>query len=117
LTLTYFYAQKIDDNSIIDIAWGLGFIVQAGVQLLCKSMMPNNTPIGWRDILVVGLVALWGIRLTWHIGKRHEGEDWRYKEVLRKRYAHKNINIFRLKVYLFVFMLQWFIMTLCSIAP
>jgi steroid 5-alpha reductase family enzyme len=28
LTITFFIAQRIDDYSIIDFAWGMGFVVQ-----------------------------------------------------------------------------------------
>jgi steroid 5-alpha reductase family enzyme len=27
-TITFFAAQAMDDNSIIDVAWGLGFLLQ-----------------------------------------------------------------------------------------
>lgn len=107
LTVTYFYAQKIEDNSIIDIAWGLGHILQVGVQVLIKLVIPTQS-LHWRDFLLLGLVTLWGLRLTWHIGKRHSGEDWRYRDVLRKRFAHKNLIIFRIKIYIWIFMLQFF---------
>mmetsp|Transcript_32833 Transcript_32833/g.29129 ORF Transcript_32833/g.29129 Transcript_32833/m.29129 type:complete len:299 (+) Transcript_32833:31-927(+) len=115
LTITFFYAQKIEDNSIIDIAWGLGHIIQAGLQVYFKFILPNKS-IHWRDLLVFGLITLWGLRISWHIGKRHSGEDWRYRDILRKRYAHKNPFVFKLKIYLLVFILQWFFMTISCMA-
>jgi steroid 5-alpha reductase family enzyme len=111
LTITFFVAQSMNDNSIIDIAWGLGFMVQCGLQLLCRTTLVDKDPISWRPLLVFALVSLWSIRLSWHIGSRHGGEDWRYK-ILRKRFHHPNPLIFKIKIYLLIFILQWVMMSI-----
>ena len=64
----------LQDNSIVDIAWGLGFIVIAGSTLLQSSA---NLQV----ILCIVAVIAWGMRLSLHIFFRklaHPGEDFRY---------------------------------------
>jgi len=34
------------------------------------------------------MVTIWGLRLAIHIGRRHKGEDWRYAELIKPRWAH-----------------------------
>jgi len=62
------------DNSIVDVAWGVGFILIAlSTFFLDKGRNP-------RQILVTALVILWGSRLALHILRRNKGkgEDYRY---------------------------------------
>ena len=69
----YFVALAKKDNGIVDILWGLIFIVPNLISL-CISGNWNE-----RTILVFVLVCIWGLRLAWHIGSRHSGkEDFRY---------------------------------------
>ena len=69
----YFFAQVKKDNGIIDILWGLIFIVPNLISL-CISGNWNE-----RTILVFVLISIWGLRLAYHIGSRHSGkEDFRY---------------------------------------
>ena len=35
------------------------------------------------SITVYAMIAFWGIRLAYHIGKRYKGEDVRYVELLK----------------------------------
>jgi steroid 5-alpha reductase family enzyme len=62
------------DASIVDIAWGPMFVVLAAVGAAFGD--------GWsgRQLLVLAMVALWGLRLGWHIRRRNrgKGEDPRY---------------------------------------
>jgi len=62
------------DNSIVDIGWGPGFILVAGLTLLWRG------EIVWRPLLVSILIAVWGFRLGIHIYLRKRGkpEDFRY---------------------------------------
>lgn len=61
-------------NDVADVAWGLGFVLLAWAGLLLADGTSG------RSLLVTGLVSVWGIRLAWHIGRRHIGkpEDFRY---------------------------------------
>lgn len=64
------------DNSIVDIAWGLGFIL---VALLAFFLEREFTV---RHILVTVSVLIWGTRLAVHIfiRNRGRGEDFRYAQ-------------------------------------
>lgn len=61
-------------NDVADVAWGLGFVLLAWAGFLVADETST------RSLLVTGLVSVWGIRLAWHIGRRHVGkpEDFRY---------------------------------------
>ena len=71
----FIYGQVIKNNSIVDIFWGLGFIVACWSGYFLKPTFSLNA------LLVTTLVTLWGGRLSYHIGKRNHGkeEDFRYQ--------------------------------------
>ncbi|MFO7697345.1 MAG: DUF1295 domain-containing protein [Anaerolineae bacterium] len=62
------------NNSIVDIGWGLGFVVVAAYVLL--STASPSVPL----FVIALLVAIWGLRLSYHIMRRNLGkpEDFRY---------------------------------------
>jgi steroid 5-alpha reductase family enzyme len=64
--------------SVVDTAWGLGFVVVAVVAAVVGD------GAGWRRILVLVMVALWGLRLAWHMHRRNsgKGEDPCYAAML-----------------------------------
>ena len=76
MAIIFTIAQIKKDNSIVDIAWGPGFIL---VSILTFSM---SQKFMFRQILVLALVVLWGTRLALHITvrKRGRGEDFRYAQ-------------------------------------
>lgn len=68
----FFLALYKKDNSIVDIGWGVGFIVLALFSLCYTGLyLP-------RQLITTLLVIIWGIRISLHIGVRHKGEDIRY---------------------------------------
>ena len=70
----YFWAQIIKDTSIVDIGWGIGFVLIAWTLWFAQDEPSSNYS------LIMLAVTLWGLRLGWHIFSRHRGrgEDWRY---------------------------------------
>jgi steroid 5-alpha reductase family enzyme len=77
MTLVFFLALKRQDNSIVDVAYGLGFVLSGWSGSLVYG---NGEP---RQLLMVALVSLWGLRLAGHIAMRkqnEEGEDPRYRQ-------------------------------------
>ena len=74
MTVWFVLALLRRDNSIADIAWGLGFVVVTGVTL-AGGAGPSA-----RSILASGFVFIWGLRLAVHIlfRNRKRGEDPRY---------------------------------------
>ena len=75
LTLVWMISVRLQDASVADIFWGLGFVQLAW--LYC-FLSPEVTPRSW---LVAALITLWGTRLSLHIFRRHrgKGEDPRYQ--------------------------------------
>jgi steroid 5-alpha reductase family enzyme len=102
-TLWYALATFTKNAGIIDIGWGLGFVVVALYQ-----QITNGVTFGW--ILVI-MVALWGLRLAYHIGKRNLGkpEDFRYAN-FRKEWGKS----FFVRAYFQLFLFQGLLMGIVS---
>ena len=85
------------DNSIVDVGWGLGFILIA-VTALIKA--PLLTP---QNLLITSLITIWGLRLSIYIFIRNHGtgEDYRYAQ-WRKEWGKYVV----LRAFFQVFMLQ-----------
>lgn len=99
MTLWFLAALAKKDNSVADIAWGLGFVVVAASTFLFRRgalLLP---------LVVTVLVAVWGLRLSVHIlaRSRKRGEDPRYAE-WRRKWGRS----FVWRSYLQVFLLQGF---------
>lgn len=77
MTLVWLASLVLRDASIVDVFWGLGFVVVAWIYLAARE------PRTLRGDVVVGLVTLWGVRLSLHIlwRGRGKGEDYRYREM------------------------------------
>jgi steroid 5-alpha reductase family enzyme len=75
MLLAFAVALHKKDNGIADIAYGGGFILLALVTLLLGSQEVLA-------LIVSALVFVWGIRLSFRIGKRNwnKPEDFRYKK-------------------------------------
>lgn len=97
MALVFVVALFKKDNSIVDIAWGLGFIL---VTLLTFFL---EKEFFVRHVLVTVLVLIWGIRLTVHIfiRNRGRGEDFRYAQ-WRREWG----KLFVLRSFFQIFMLQ-----------
>lgn len=102
-TLLFLYSLKIRDNSIVDVFWGFGFMIIALVSFFqSEQWLPQY--------VLTGLVLLWGIRLTSHIGfrKLREGkEDPRYA---KWREEWGSGWYFRIRSFLQVYILQMVLM-------
>lgn len=97
-------AQILKNNSIVDIAWGLGF---TAVTLTLGLLDIEQASLAW--IMLLAMIWIWGIRLSSHIGYRNWGkpEDFRYQNFRLKWGKHPYWGAF-----LQVFVLQGFIMWL-----
>lgn len=80
VTLVWLLSVARRDASIVDVFWGLGFVLAAWVY---RGFGP---PAGWRQWLVLALVTIWGVRLAGYIfwRNRGHGEDYRYREMRRR---------------------------------
>ena len=106
MIVVFFLAWIWEDNSIVDIAWGGGFIVVALFSLLQGD---HVTP---RSLLVTALVVIWGLRLGWHISRRNRGrgEDFRYR-AWRASWG----KWFRWRSFFQIFMLQGLILVVVAL--
>ena len=77
---TFFVARRLGRYNVVDVVWGPGFVLVAGVAPLVGS------GDGARALLLFALTGLWGIRLGVHIAaqSRGKGEDPRYEEMLER---------------------------------
>lgn len=107
--IVLFIAGQIKkNNSIIDIFWGLGFVIAALYAVIA------NSAYSLTSLIVTTLVTLWGLRLTFHIWKRNHGkpEDFRYVN-FRKQWGDKWVKT---KAFLHVYILQYCMLLLISSA-
>lgn len=104
-TIFFIIAWLMKNNGIVDIGWGLGFVI---VALFCLLYSGNYD---FRTILVTTLVAIWGLRLFYHIIRRNWGkpEDFRYANFRREWGKWHNLRAF-----FQLFMLQGLLMVLIS---
>ena len=106
MNFMYLLALRLKDNSIVDIGWGIGFII------VSLAMIFDRGTFYPRQLLITALIILWGLRLAFYIFKRNsgKGEDFRYKQ-WREEWG-KTIYW---RSYLQVFMLQGAIMFLIAL--
>lgn len=82
MVVTWLLSLPLRNASIVDIVWGLGFVVVAWVVRLQGD---TNEARQW---LLVAMVTVWGLRLAGHLFWRNHGqpEDYRYR-AMRKRWG------------------------------
>lgn len=106
MTILWIVSLALKDAGIVDIFWGLGFVIINWVAFLVTE---NES--GMRQWLLNVIVTIWGMRLFLHILIRNIGkpEDFRYQN-FRKQYGKK----FWWYSYFQTFMLQGFLMFIIS---
>jgi steroid 5-alpha reductase family enzyme len=92
--------------SIVDMFWGMGFVLVNTFYFLNTEMTPAK-------VILFLLVTVWGLRLSIYLGWRNAGkpEDFRYQE-FRKKYGENRywwISFFQ------TFMLQGILMFIISL--
>ncbi len=106
MTILWISSVILKNVSIVDLFWGIGFILAGGFYFLkAEGLMLR------KSILMV-MVILWGLRLSAYLAWRNHGrgEDFRYRE-FRRRYGEKRywwISFFQ------TFLLQGTLMWLIS---
>jgi steroid 5-alpha reductase family enzyme len=106
VTLIWVLSLVIRDAGIMDIFWGLGFIVVSGVYFF------SARAVDLLGYLLLALVVIWGLRLTVYIAFRNLGkpEDVRYQA-----FRHKGGANWWWQSYFKVFLLQGLIMWIVSL--
>jgi steroid 5-alpha reductase family enzyme len=84
VTAVWLLSIPLHDVSVIDVAWGLGFVV---IGWVCFAVGHGDHD---RRLLLAVLVTAWGLRLATHIGRRNagKGEDRRYAAMREREGAH-----------------------------
>ncbi|EUJ23791.1 hypothetical protein PGRAN_06774 [Listeria grandensis FSL F6-0971] len=106
-TILFLWAQKLKNNSIVDLAWGPGFVIVALYTYFFGGEMTAQ------GLIVTIFVFIWGMRLFLHLANRNIGkpEDYRYVN-MRKRWG---THFAKLKAYLNVFILQGVLLYIISL--
>ena len=107
MTCLWLVSIPLKNVSIVDIFWGIGFIVANSVYVFMDSEQFT------RDLLVYVLVAIWGLRLSLYLLIRNYGkaEDFRYQE-FRRTYGAKRYWWFS---FFQVFLLQGTLVAIISL--
>jgi steroid 5-alpha reductase family enzyme len=94
----------VRDASIVDIVWGLGFVVIAATSLAVGEGFDAR-----RQLLFV-LVAVWGVRLAGYLAWRNlgHGEDYRYR-AMRKRWGDRFWIVSLVQVFALQGLLMWIV--------
>jgi steroid 5-alpha reductase family enzyme len=87
-SVIFVIAQIKNNNSIVDIAWGLGFVILSWVMFIYDSSLER--------IVIPLLVTVWGLRLSYHIFIRNAGkpEDFRYVDMRKSWERDKKQMLF-----------------------
>ncbi len=102
-TVMYCFARLLKRDDLVDVGWGLGFVVAAFAWL---ALVPQ---ISASYALILLCISMWGIRLSYHIGMRFftkNKEDRRYVEM---KDGWKYIKI---RSYFQIFLLQAFLLSI-----
>jgi steroid 5-alpha reductase family enzyme len=99
---TFLIGRRIGRYNVVDVTWGASFVVVAMI-----AAAVGNGDL-FRRLLLLVLVAIWGLRLAWHmVGKSAgKGEDPRYDKLLGGDYSAGNVIR---KIFLIQAAMAWFI--------
>ena len=105
MTVFFIIALIIKNNSIVDIGWGFGFVA---VTLILTAY---TWPASSRDIIVLLVILLWGIRLSVFIYLRNRGkeEDFRYA-AWRKQWGKNAAWMAFFKVFMLQGIVMWIVL-------
>ncbi|HJW01027.1 MAG TPA: DUF1295 domain-containing protein, partial [Arthrobacter sp.] len=89
LAVTFAVAVRQGRHSVMDVAWGPGFVAVSAVSWFLSAGSGDDL----RRLLLLVLTAVWGLRLGAHIGWRaRDGhEDPRYTAMLGAAPGSRNV--------------------------
>lgn len=105
MTILWLISIFIKNVSIVDLFWGIGFVLSASVYFVLTEAS------GLRSVLLLCMVALWGLRLSIYLAWRNigKGEDFRYREFRRQYGEHRYWWISYFQTFLLQGILMWLI--------
>jgi steroid 5-alpha reductase family enzyme len=100
-SVAFAIGRRIGRYNVIDVAWGLGFVAIAAV---AATLGHGDATRRW---LLLALVAIWGLRLSWHIQRKTvgKGEEPRYAALLRDA----TLGLVVRKVFVLQGFITWFV--------
>jgi steroid 5-alpha reductase family enzyme len=100
-SIAFAIGRRIGRYNVVDVAWGVGFVAVATV---AATLGHGDATRRW---LLLALVAIWGLRLSWHIQHKTmgKGEDPRYAAMLRDATTARVIR----KVFVLQGFITWFV--------
>jgi len=106
MSVLWIVSVIIKNVSIVDLFWGFGFVITSAFYFFKSDGYDS------RKIILMTLVAIWGLRLSAYLAWRNygKGEDFRYRN-FRKKYGEKRywwVSFFQ------VFLIQGILMWLIS---
>jgi len=106
----FLLALKKKDNSIIDIAYGPGFIVTASILSILTLTV---TPLSPFSVILLLCIYTWGTRLSYRIYQKNKNkpEDFRYAG-WRESWSQKGKAYFLVRSYIQIFILQGFVISI-----
>ena len=106
MVLVWITSRLVNNSGIVDIAWALGFVL---IPILYVVYSHSDTPRQWT---IACMVAIWGLRLTWHLVLRfkhsYPKEDPRYSALKIKMGNYAEAKM------LLIFLWQGTILTLLT---
>jgi steroid 5-alpha reductase family enzyme len=99
---SFVIGRRIGRYNVVDVTWGASFVVVAAVAAVVGS---GDL---FRRLLLLALVAVWGLRLAWHMIRKSagKGEDPRYDKLLKGDFSAANVIR---RIFLIQAALAWFI--------
>jgi steroid 5-alpha reductase family enzyme len=61
MSILWVIGMRMKNAAVVDVGWGLGFVFVVVVALFTIERL------ALRNLLIAGLVSLWGARLAWHL--------------------------------------------------
>jgi steroid 5-alpha reductase family enzyme len=106
LGVTFAVALRLGRHAVVDVAWGIGFVAVAVTSFVVSA----GDGDALRRSLVLGMTALWGLRLATHIAlrSRGKGEDPRYADLLSRAPGDPRWFALR-RIYLTQGTVMWFV--------
>ena len=105
MSLLWVISVIVKNVSIVDLFWGFGFVLSANVYFF------TTDGIGWRKLLLLIMVTIWGLRLSIYLAWRNlgKGEDFRYREFRKNYGTHRYWWISFFQTFLLQGVLMWLI--------
>lgn len=104
MVATALIGARLGRHNVVDVTWGGGFVL---IAVVAASVGTGEV---WRRLLLAVTVAVWGLRLAWHMFRRSrgKGEDPRYEEMLAKAPGNRTLYAVR-KIYSTQAVALWFV--------